>query len=702
MERLNLNCSTKNIPIPKSKDYLKRFVEMTEKLIRRMRWRAFFFLNPDAKQEQNETYGFNSKKSPPKIPELNEFETKMTNLIQNIEFRKPRYSEFQNGLSNQIKTISKDNDIYVPADKTNNFYKVTTVKYESLLKTNIEASYKKAPTNTERQINNQAKNIAQNLGIANRVDSLAHKDSFITLKDHKDNFLNKPTCRLLNPTKTELGKVSKIITEKINKIVVEKTGVQQWRNTKAVLNWFNSTQCKEQCSFIAFDIVNFYPSITCELLNKALKFAASYADISAEDVQLILHAKQSLLFNGDTTWTKKSSRSAFDITMGSFDGAETCELVGSYLLHQLPEAIRRQMGLYRDDGLGIFRDTPRQIEKIKKLICKMFSKNGLKITIEANKKSVNFLDITLDLDKGTHAPYSKPNDIPLYIHQDSNHPPSIKKNIPLAINKRLSELSSTKLQFDLAAPQYQNALKQSGYGHQLEFEKPTTSPSEKNKNANRKRNVTWYNPPFSQSVNTNIGKKFLNIVKETFTNEHPLKRIFNKNTLKISYSCMPNLEQKINNHNKSTLGLNQPTTDKGCNCRVKASCPMNGECLTNNVIYQATVCTEKNEQTYIGLTGDQFKTRFRNHISSFTNLCYKNATELSKHVWSLKESNTNFTLNWKTLARASTYSNATKKCNLCITEKFFIICKPELCTLNKRNELASTCMHARKFLLENT
>ena len=80
----------------------------------------------------------------------------------------------------------------------------------------------------------------------------------------------------------------------------------------------------------------------------------------------------------------------------------TCELVGSFLLCQHPDHIREQVGLYRDDGLGAFNKTPRQIEEIKKKICKVFSFYGLKITIEANKKTIDFLDVTLDLNKGSY------------------------------------------------------------------------------------------------------------------------------------------------------------------------------------------------------------------------------------------------------------------------------------------------------------
>ena len=140
--------------------------------------------------------------------------------------------------------------------------------------------------------------------------------------------------------------------------------------------------------------------------------------------ELFFHTKQSLLFNDNAPWNKKHSTTPFDATMGSFDAAETCKLVGSYLLNQLPVGIRNQIGLYKDDGLGAFQQTPKEIERIKKEMCKVFSSNGLKITIEANKKIVNFLDVTLNLNKGTYEPYAKPNNTPLYVHRESNQPHS--------------------------------------------------------------------------------------------------------------------------------------------------------------------------------------------------------------------------------------------------------------------------------------
>ena len=78
-----------------------------------------------------------------------------------------------------------------------------------------------------------------------------------------------------------------------------------------------------------------------------------------------------------------------------------------------------------------------------------------------------------------------------------------------------------------------------------------------------------------------------------------------------------------------------------------------------------------------------------------------NATHLSRHIWTLKENNLNYDLKWRILARANSYSNTNKRCNLCIAEKYFIICKPQLCSLNSRNELVNTCRHARKCCLTN-
>jgi len=128
---------------------------------------------------------------------------------------------------------------------------------------------------------------------------------------------------------------------------------------------------------------------------------------------------------------------------------------------------------------------------------------------------------------------------------------------------------------------------------------------------------------------------------------------------------------------------------------------MDGNCSMESVIYQAEVITPTTKETYIGLCDTTFKLRYRNHACSFRNERYKHATELSKYIWSLKDQNIKYDIKWRIVKQARSYSNVTKRCYLCSWEKFFILCKPEMSTLNSRNELASCGRHARKFLLKN-
>ena len=116
-----------------------------------------------------------------------------------------------------------------------------------------------------------------------------------------------------------------------------------------------------------------------------------------------------------------------------------------------------------------------------------------------------------------HHPYTKEGNVPLYVHGKSNHPPSILKNIPESINKRLSEISSDKKSFEKAKGTYQDALNKSGYNYNLSY-----------------RNITWFNPPYSQNVKTKVGKSFLTLIDKNFPKSNPLHRIFNRNTLKLS------------------------------------------------------------------------------------------------------------------------------------------------------------------------
>ena len=384
--------------------------------------------------------------------------------------------------------------------------------YTELVNTNLTKTYKKTTQSEVATINKEAKHIAESINLSDRVEILAQKEAFITLKDRKPNFDNKPTCRLINPTKAEIGQVSKTILERIVRNTVSSTGINLWKSARDVLTWYRNCHTNQKFSFINFDIIDFYPSITESLLLKAINHAKHYTEILDKEIDIIIHAKRTLVFNGGEPWKKKGNDSGCDVTMGSLDGAETCELVVCYILSLLQQTYGKSIGPYRDDGLGISTLSAKQTEKAKQHICKVFSDNGLRITIEVNKKVVNFLDVTLDLKTGQYKPYMKPNNKLQYVNVHSSHPPAILKSIPQSINKRLSEISSCKEAFYKAAPTYQQALNESGFDFKLHYEDSQPEIIKRS----RKRNIIWFNPPYDLSVKTNIGKEFLRIITKYF------------------------------------------------------------------------------------------------------------------------------------------------------------------------------------------
>ena len=231
-----------------------------------------------------------------------------------------------------------------------------------------------------------------------------------------------------------------------------------------MIEWFTKINNKEKHSFIVLDIVDFYPSISEALLNDALNYAKQFIAISDDDREIIMHARKFLLFDSNTPWIKKDGASMFDVTMGSFDGAEICELIGLFALHKLNEKFEHgNIGLYRDDGLAVFENlSGRAADKARKEFTRIFGDLGLKITIQSNVKVADFLDVTLNLSNGKYYPFSKPNNEPVYINAKSNHPPTIIKHLPAAINRRISNLSCNEEEFHKASGPYNAALRASG------------------------------------------------------------------------------------------------------------------------------------------------------------------------------------------------------------------------------------------------
>ena len=112
------------------------------------------------------------------------------------------------------------------------------------------------------------------------------------------------------------------------------------------------------------------------------------------------------------------------------------------------------------------------------------------------------------------------------------------------IEDRITALSCNQEEFDKAKTGYEKALADSGFTHNMKFSDKAP------KQRLRKRNITWYNPPFNAMVKTNVGRAFLHLLNKHFGKQHRFNKIFNRNTVKLSYSCMPNFESLISKHNR--------------------------------------------------------------------------------------------------------------------------------------------------------
>ena len=247
----------------------------------------FFFLHSgdDGSSDCDDNFGLRSRKLPPLVEELRAFEDDMEKMIQNISFKTVR-DDFQDMLKRDVAKIKSSQSVFVRADKTRNLYELGKDRYEKLVMENITRHYKTVGEDTYGEINTEAQDIASKHRIADRMDVMAKREAFLTLKDHKDNCEEKLPCRLINPTKTEMGIVSKRILDDINRKLRAKLDVTLWKNTAEVLAWFRLIEDKPHCTFTSFDVVEFYPSITEDLLRKALDFAKCHVDNTDDEMDI--------------------------------------------------------------------------------------------------------------------------------------------------------------------------------------------------------------------------------------------------------------------------------------------------------------------------------------------------------------------------------------------------------------------------------
>ena len=598
------------------------------------------------------------------------------------------------------------------------------------------------------------------------------------------------------------------------------------KNTDEALVWFKNINDKENSLLMICDIIDFYPSITEKLFKKTIEFAEQHTVITELQKNILLNARSSILHFDNCTWTKNTG--LFDVTMGAYDGAQISDLVGLFILNKIKTEIPEiNFALYRDDGIAHHKKMRgQQIDKIRKKLHKVFNELGLKITVETALTKADFLDITLNIHENTFEPFRKPNNTPLYINSQSNHPPHVKKNIPIAVNKRLESISSSKQLFEKHKNEYQLALSESGYKHKLQYENkktqsnnnnnkkhnlssnvkrqaccsqkeiqiknkndnpptattpsaahkkpcaplfqritssapaifvPPTSPTnavhnktcapnptplprrslriksrsenklppeinatqtennepddkmnnsdhtnksqqQKQKKKNRMRNVTFFNPPYHSGLKTNIGKQFLDLIDKHFPANNDLSIALNRHTIKLSYATTQNIEQIIAAHNKKILNPQKENEALECNCRLK--CPIPGKCRITTVVYKAEI----NNAIYVGMTQTEVRSRIRRHRHSFKSEYKQHETTLSNYIWSKRLNRnddgeiTEPEIEWDILKKCNLYKPGQKNCDLCLSEKMYIILnqKSPKC-INKKSDISNKCSHTKAY-----
>ena len=268
MELFNINYSMKNIPTPSHQSYKLLLIDNIENVIKRIHWKAYSLMENKAailEEPHKETYGFKSKHLPSQSRYLDTFEKDLFNLANSLKFR-PVHNHFQQTMKEDVAQIKSSHDVLIFADKTNNLCKSSLDEYKKLLFNNITKSYRKSRKRLEKAIKMEGKHISKKLELDNRIECLAKNSAFISLKDHKPNFQSSLLCWLINPSKSDIGKINKSILDRINQNLRNKLQFNQWKNSENILvilviyiviYWFKKIENKNNYVFIKFNMPSF-------------------------------------------------------------------------------------------------------------------------------------------------------------------------------------------------------------------------------------------------------------------------------------------------------------------------------------------------------------------------------------------------------------------------------------------------------------
>ena len=183
-----------------------------------------------------------------------------------------------------------------------------------------------------------------------------------------------------------------------------------------------------------------------------------------------------------------------------------------------------------------------------------------------------------------------------------------------------------------------------------------------------------FNPPFSIALSTNVGKSFLQLLRHHFPPSNKLHKIFNKNTVKVSYCCTQNVASIIKSHNKKLINTSIKNT-LPCNWGKKHECPLDGKCRAENIVYKCVASVRGYpNNVYLGNTESNLKQHFYKHQMSFNNEGHSTDKTLSKYVLEVKRKLKIMpSLKWYIIKSVRAYLNISRKCQLSLQEKFEIL-----------------------------
>ena len=169
------------------------------------------------------------------------------------------------------------------ADKTTNNYELTTNQFNEKLQRDIQKDFKKAEKAAVNADIVVQKEVVKDFDLKERVMYCPPQTAYVTLKDHKENFDNDPKCRLINPAKIEIGKLSKKILSRVVEDVRAKTKLKLWKNTDSVVNWYENLSDKKNLKFIQYDISEYYGNISKVLFTEAVDWATQFTNIDEKE-----------------------------------------------------------------------------------------------------------------------------------------------------------------------------------------------------------------------------------------------------------------------------------------------------------------------------------------------------------------------------------------------------------------------------------